>query len=372
MDASITTPAPQTAEAGSAAITVPFGVNEVRLNARQWVATFFIVALLLALTPWVWGRLDRFETGSDYRLPYQLSKDYWLYGRRAEQVVGRNKVLLLGDSVIWGEYVAPNGTLAHFLNEQAGATNRFVNLGLNGLFPLAQEGLVNNYGRSLQRERILVHFNLLWLTSPKADLSSEKEVPFNHSSLVPQFTPHIPSYRADANDRLATIVQRNVPFLQWVGHIQNAYFDQRSVLSWTLAEAGGSPPRYLNASRNPLSQISLTVPAAPVEDPERGPKSARHKAWSAEGQGPTRFEWVNLEASLQWRAFQRLVNELRARGNSVFVVVGPFNDHLVAEDNRATCRRLRDGVGEWLKQNQIANAIRNRCRANSTPMAAIR
>ena len=66
---------------------------------------------------------------------------------------------------------------------------------------------------------------------------------------------------------------------------------------------------------------------------------------------------MNLDASLQWRAFQRLVRELRRRGNSVFVVVGPFNEHLLAEDNRATYRRLRDGIREWLKQNQIPQAI---------------
>lgn len=351
------TSAPQTTPLGSVGNEVPFGVNELRLNARQWVAAFLIVALVLLLTPWVWERCERFETGPDYRLPYQLSKDYWLYGRRVSQVVNQDKVLLLGDSVIWGEYVAPDGTLAHFLNEQAGATNRFVNLGLNGLFPLAQEGLVNNYGRTLRHEKILLQFNLLWLTSPKADLSSEKEQRFNHAALVPQFAPRIPCYRADANDRLSTVVERNIPFLQWVGHLQNTWFEQKSLLSWTLADDGGSPPRYPNSYRNPLAQISLTVPSAPAEDPERGPKSARHKAWSAEGQGPTRFEWVNLEASLQWRAFQRLVNELRARGNAVFVVVGPFNEHMVAEENRPTYLKLRGEIGEWLKQNQIPSAI---------------
>jgi len=312
---------------------------------------------VLSLTPWIWERCEKFVTGPDYRLPYQLSKDYWLYGRRVGQVVNQDKVLLLGDSVVWGEYVAPDGTLSHFLNDQAGVTNQFVNLGLNGLFPLAQEGLVRHYGRAMQREKVLVQFNLLWLTSPKADLSSEKEQRFNHIALVPQFAPRIPCYHADANERLSAVVQRNVPFLQWVGHLQNAYFDQKSFLSWTLTEDGGSPPRYPNSYRNPLAEISLAVPSAPVDDSERGPQSARHKAWAVEGQGPTRFEWVGLDASLQWRAFQRLVRELRARGNAVFVVVGPFNEHMVAEENRANYRELRDGIRAWLEQNQIPNAI---------------
>jgi hypothetical protein len=351
------TSAPQTNEPSSAAQEVPFGVSEVRLNARQWAAALLIVAAVLLLTPRIWERLERFETGPDYRLPYQLSKDYWLYGRRVSQVVNRDKVLVLGDSVIWGEYVAPDGTLPHFLNEQAGMTDQFANLGLNGLFPLAQEGLIHYYARSLRHEKILLQFNPLWLTSPKADLSSEREQPFNHSGLVPQFTPRIPCYRANANERLSAIAQRSVPFLQWVGHIQNAYFNQKNVLSWTLEEDGGSPPRYPNAYRNPLSSISLTVPPAAADDPERGPKSPRHKAWSAEGQGPIRFEWVNLDASLQWHAFQRLVNELRRRGNSVFVLLGPFNEHMLTEDSRATYERLRRDMGDWLKQNRIPNAI---------------
>jgi hypothetical protein len=357
MGAPNTTLAPPATQPISATQEVPFGVNAFRLDARQWAAALLIVATVLLLTPWIWQRAERFEAGPNYRLPYDLSKDYWLYGRRVSQVVNQDKVLLLGDSVVWGEYVAPDGTLARSLDDQASATNRFVNLGLNGLFPLAQEGLIHHYGRSIRHERILLQFNLLWLTSPKADLSSEKEVTFNHSRLVPQFTPRIPCYGADANERLSTIVERAVPFLQWVGHIQNAYFGQKSVLSWTLEDDGGSPPGYPNSYRNPLAQISLTVPSAPATDPQRGPANARHKAWSAEGQGPTRFDWVNLETSLQWRAFQRLVKELRARGNSVFVIVGPFNEHMVAEENRVIYRRLRGEIGDWLKRNEIPNSV---------------
>lgn len=336
---------------------MPLGVNELRLTARQWIATLLIVVPVLVLTPWVWGRSQRFDTGPDYRLPYQLSNDYWLYDRRVQQVVNQDKVLLLGDSVIWGEYVAADGTLSHFLNGQAGASDRFVNLGLDGLFPLAQEGLIHYYGKALQHEKILVQFNPLWLTSPKADLSSEKEVPFNHARLVPQFAPRIPCYRATADERLSAIVRRNVPFLQWVGHMEDAYFDQKSIPKWTLADDNGSPPQYPNSYRNPLAQISLIVPSALAEDSDRGPKSPRHKPWSAEGSSQTRFEWVSLDTSLQWRACQRLVDDLHRRGNSVFVVVGPFNEHLLVDDNRATYRKLRSAMGEWLNQSQIPFAL---------------
>ena len=81
---------------------------------------------------------------------------------------------------------------------------------------------------------MILHCNVLWMTSPKADLSAEKEEPFNHSGLVPQFCPRIPCYKADANERLSAVVEREVGFLAWVGHLQDAYFGQKSILRWTL------------------------------------------------------------------------------------------------------------------------------------------
>ncbi|MGH7967976.1 MAG: hypothetical protein ACREIC_04535, partial [Limisphaerales bacterium] len=259
----------------------------------------------------------------------------------------RSRIVLLGDSVVWGEYVLPDGTLSHFLNEEAGVSNRFVNGGVNGLFPLAEEGLVSYYSQPLHQRKLIVQCNVLWMTSPKADLSTEKEEQFNHSRLVPQFFPRIPCYRAEANERLSAVIQRNSDFLAWVGHLQNAYFDEKSILAWTLEDDGGSPPRYPNAWKNPLSQITLEVPTAPADDPQRGPRSPRHKPWSENGQGTTRFEWVGLDSSLQWKAFQRVIGILRARGDDVMVVLGPFNEHMMAEDNRPAFHKIRDGIEAW-------------------------
>src|SRR6185436_10831769 len=199
------------------------------------------------------------DTGPDYRIPYALSKDYWLFQRRLEQVAPTN-IVVLGDSVVWGEYVLSDGTWSHFLNQESGGTNRFVNAGVNGLFPIALEGLVRWYGQSLRHRKVLLHCNVLWMTSLKADLSSDKEERFNHSALVPQFFSRIPCYRADANERLDAIVERYIPFFEWVSHLQNAYFEQMSIPKWTLDEGKVDPLRNPNAYRNPFSQIQLTVP----------------------------------------------------------------------------------------------------------------
>ena len=331
-------------------------VNEIRLTALEWLAVIIGVTLTFTLTPKVWTRLEPLATGADYRIPYVLSKDYWLYERRLRGI-SPTDIVLLGDSVVWGEYVQADGTLSHFLNGQTQSRRSFVNAGVNGLFPLALEGLASGYMSPLKNRRLVVHCNLLWMSSPKADLSAEKEDQFNHADLVPQFSPRIPCYRADLSHRLAVGVERIVPFLQWSKHLQTAYFGQKNIPQWTLEDDNQDPPHAINAYRNPLAAITLQIPKEPFPDPERGQSSPRHKPWSTNGIGSARFEWVNSDQSLQWRAFQRLVQLLRSRENDVFVVVGPFNEHLLADDNRASYRHWRETVMEWLKSHQIPHSI---------------
>jgi hypothetical protein len=331
-------------------------VNEMRLNGRQCALALGIILLVVFLTPRLWKSVERFDTGPDYRIPYDLSKDYWLYDRRLEDKIDLRRIVMLGDSVVWGEYVLPDGTWSHFLNEQSGQADKFVNGGVNGLFPLALEGLIDYYGRGLRNRKVILHCNLLWLSSPKADLRIDKEEKFNHSRLVPQFFPRIPCYKADANERLSAIVEREFNFTAWVDHLQDAYFGQKSILSWTLEDDGGDPARYPNSYRNPLAQITFLVPSEARVDPLRGPGSPRHKPWSRRG-GVMQFEWVDLNTSLQWEAFRRLVRILHERGDDVFVILGPFNEHMVAEESRAPYRNLRDGITAWLKKNRIPHMV---------------
>ena len=328
-------------------------VNEVRLNGRLWLIAFALIALVLWGTPRIWKRAERFEITTDYRIPYSLSRDYWLYQRRMEQVENSQQIVVLGDSVIWGEYVLPDGTLTHFLNEQSGRSERFLNGGVNGLFPLALEGLVEHYAESLRGRKVILHCNLLWMSSPKADLNVQKEEKFNHSRLVAQFSPPIPCYKADANERLSVIVERNAQFMSWVTHLQSAYFNDRSIPAWTLEDDGSDSPSYPNSYKNPFAQITMQVPSAPANDPLRGAGSERHKPWNASEGNPAQFDWVELDQSLQWAAFKRALEKLRARGNELLVVLGPFNEHMIAQESLDGYRKLRDGAGSWLKDHGI-------------------
>jgi hypothetical protein len=209
------------------------------------------------------------------------------------------------------------------------------------------EGLIGHYAHALRNRKVIVHCNLLWMTSPKADLSINREEPFNHSRLVPQFRPRIPCYKADANERLSVLIEEHAPFSSWVGHLQNSYYDQRSIPMWTLEDDGNDPPSYPNAWRNPLGPVTLVVPGEPEHDPQRGPDSPRHVPWNSSGGERASFDWVSLDASLQWHAFQRVIGLLRARGN----------EHMIAQEQVSQYVALRQGVGSWLAQNGVAHLV---------------
>jgi hypothetical protein len=168
--------------------------------------------------------------------------------------------------------------------------------------------------------------------------------------LVPQYFPDVPSYRADQNEKLGNLVQRNVDFFGWVSHLQDCYFQQKSVPDWTLADDAN---HRSNAWKNPLAQITLEVPSGEADDADRGPGSPRHKPWSAGDGAKQSFAWVGLEKSLQWAAFQRTIAILQQRRNDVLVVVAPFNRYMIADKGFAGYTAIHDGAVEWLRGKGI-------------------
>src|SRR6266478_3260052 len=79
--------------------------NAIRLTGWQWIGVGVVGALLILFAPSVWQRVEKLDLEPDYRIPKDLSNDDWLYSRYAEQAGAAYDTLLLGDSVIWGEYV---------------------------------------------------------------------------------------------------------------------------------------------------------------------------------------------------------------------------------------------------------------------------
>jgi hypothetical protein len=329
--------------------------NRMQLSGRQWAVVAGLVFPLVALVPVAWKKIEWMERSPDYRVPYELSHDYWLYQRHLQRASADDDraVFVLGDSVVWGEYVRRDATLSHFLTRRSNGDRQFVNAGLNGLFPLALEGLARHYGGPLRHRKVILHCNLLWMSSPEADLSVDKEQKFNHVQLVPQIRPWIPCYRADLDQRTSIIVRRASTFLSWNSHLQICYYDGHSIPVWTLADDGQQPPRSIHALSPPWSPITLRVPTEPLDDEQRGPDSQRHRPWSQRGISLQSFDWVAADRSLQWAAFQRLVRLLQQRGGDVLVVIGPFNEHLVQPSDRAGLALWNATVAGWLAAQQV-------------------
>lgn len=318
---------------------IRFSSNAVRLSLPEWlIAAGFILVIAAALPP-LWKHLETFSLPVDYRIPYRLSEDYWLFERFSRSVCGKDKILVIGDSVIWGHYVNRDRTLSHSLNELAGE-ERFVNLGLDGTHPMALYGLLRHYGRAVKGEKILLHLNLLWLSSEEADLQSEKEQRFNHPRLVPQFRPRIPGYTESVSGRIGIVLERALPLFQLVRHLHVSNFDSTDLPLWTVE----------NPYANPLGRISFKTSGAG----ERGEKIRSETQPEREKpQVQQSLPWVDLETSLQWWAFGRLLELLEDRGNDVFVAVGPLNEHALDSDSLQKYRALVLQAGRYLEEKDV-------------------
>ncbi len=312
--------------------------NAVRLSGRQWLVAVVVLLTLMISAPSLWRYAESFGPGPDYRMPYELSSDYWLYRRYADWASARAKIAVIGDSVIWGHYVPPDATLSHYLNAQTGS-DRFVNLGLDGTHPAALAGLIAHHTGNLAGRTVVLQFNPLWLTSEKHDLQTMKEFHFNHAKLVPQFVPKIPCYRASLATRLWSVTERHVPFFSWTSHLKIAYLEGMDLPRWTLQHPYDNPLTALSQGRPEPNENAPEQPSLASDRQQRD------------------VAWVTLDRSLQWRFFRRTVKRLRQRGCRVFVLVGPLNEHMLNEQDSATYDQMKEGIETWLRANGIPYSL---------------
>jgi hypothetical protein len=325
--------------------------NAVRLTGREWLFVLVCSALFVMFAPALWKQVEPLEPGADYRMPDELQEDYWQYDRYATLAAGRSEALVIGDSVVWGEYVKPDGALSHYLNE-LGGQRRFANLGLNGAHPLALEGLVTYYAAGVRGKRIVLQCNPLWFSSPEADLQVRPKQGFNHARLIPQFLPWIPAYnteslwqffltkRDEISPHIGVLVERRLPVSTWATHLQKAYYRGSDIPSWTLEYP----------YENPLAPLAQDLPTP------SGKLKHLSLPWYKQDKSLKDFPWVDMETSLQWAAFRRTVEVLRRRDNQVFVLVGPFNEHMLTPDCRARFGKVKAAISDWLKAENIPHA----------------
>ena len=312
----------------------------VWLTGRQWLVVAVVLVALFVSAPMLWTRVETFEPGPDYRIPYALGSDYWLYARHCRVASRHGKIPVIGDSVIWGHYVRPDQTLSHYLNDVVGE-ERFANLGLDGAHPAALGGLIEHYARNISNQTVVLHFNPLWISSATHDLQTTKEFHFNHPKLVPQFRPNIPCYRASFSTRLNAVIERTIPFFGWTGHLRIAYLDGMDLPAWTLQ----------NPYENPLAAL-----IEPLAEPE-STEAEKATTWLDRGGSKRDVGWVDLDGSLQWLFFRRAVERLQTRGNRVFVLVGPFNEHMLTAENAVVYCTLKGQFERCLTENRIPHLM---------------
>jgi hypothetical protein len=313
--------------------------NGIRLTGREWLAVGLFTALFVLFASPLWKKAEPLSVEPDQRIPYDLRYDYWLYERYANLAADQYETLIIGDSVVWGDYVARQETLSHCLNERSGQ-QRYANLGLPGANPLALAGLVEHYAGSVSNKNVVLQCNPLWLTSPEADLQDDKKPEFiQHPRLVPQFVPKIPAYKEEVSPRIGVVVEQHVPLNSWTTHLQQAYYAQTDIPSWTLEHPYDDPLK-------PLTHALSLADDSRRHDPDR--------PWY-EGIPKQDYPWVDPDTSLQWHAFQRVVEILQQRGNRVFVLVGPFNEHMLSEDSLHRYQQVKATITAWLEAQDISH-----------------
>lgn len=311
-----------------------FSSNSIKLSRRGWLVILAILSVIICLSPVLWQQLEEFEPLKDYRLPYILSDDYWMFKRWSKIACSKYPVLVLGDSVVWGQYVTMDQTLSHYLNKQAGE-DIFANMGVDGTHPAAILGLVKYYGRAISNEGVVLHLNPLWMSSERHDLSGKEEFRFNHPRLIPQFI-HKPSvYRPSLAQRISVLAERGMPFFCLTSHIRINYFENMNLQNWTI--------QY--PYKNPLSAINLRIPT-----PENSPKS-EPISWSERGIEKQDFSWVPIGESYQWDSFKRVIRALGK--NNIFVIIGPFNPYILTEESLSRYNNMKREMERWFEEKGI-------------------
>lgn len=313
-----------------------FSSRTLILSPLEWLAVIAVVLLAIMTLPRLWPWLDNFSPTEDYRFPYELSNDYWLVARWLNHAAAEYPCLILGDSVVWGQYSRHDETLAAQLNRQLQAPE-FANIGLDGLHPAAMYGLMRYYGTGVRNKKILIQLNPLWMSSTRHDLTIEEEVRFNHPQLIPQAFPRLAAYRPTTEERAFAVLERHFDFFAWARHLRLAYFENLDFHSWAAN----------NPEQNPFGFIRADLP-----DGDEAPRS-RPIPWQQARLPIADLPWIDVESSFQWQSFQKMTDLLRQRGNSLFVLVGPFNTHMLSDVSRERYQHLEDQLTTWLRGQNI-------------------
>jgi len=263
---------------------------------------------------------------SDYRLPYYLGEDYFLYKKYAGSVAAYNTIPVIGDSVIWGHYTPDTDTLTAHLNRKQNIAE-FSNMGIDGIHPAVMYGLTENYCKSFTNKKIIVGINLLWMSSARHDLTGPKNSEINHRGLLPQFTEVIPAYNPSFEDRLSYVIKRKLPFFLWAEHLKLTRFRGKNLYRWSMDNPWISPLLFFRPEKRDYE----------LPEPMDSSRFPRQEA-----------QWITTDKSLQWRYTLKTIKLLKENGNEILAVITPFNRYMLtdvsADKHELIVNSIRDSL----------------------------
>lgn len=314
--------------------------NTFVLTGKEWLITIGIF-LAISFTVYTgWRFWERIPVEKDFRATCWEARmsDYYAYSQWARYARSHYPVLLVGDSVIWGQEVNNDQTISHYLNEELGG-EKVANLGIDGLTLAALDGLVTHYGGDLRDTNAIVELNPLWLSSPKRDFRGGWN--FHHPRLVPQFDRRIEYYK-DTNERLGYVIEHILRIPPFVRHLMVNYYDNKSVANWLLDFP----------YRNPLAAINFQ--GAPMMKEKQGLGTD----WESRIEDRTKWKpvddpFLDPDETIQFGCFLDAIEKLKKRNVNVFVLLGPYNTWNLTPESKTKLFSMMDAIKARLDKEGI-------------------
>jgi hypothetical protein len=310
----------------------------LNLSLRDWLVVVLIVTVMIAVMPMIPFRPPTPVVDRDYRMPYALSSRYDIYRRFTALSAAQFPTILVGDSVVWGQFADRDQTLSHYLNELTHQP-RYINAGLDAMHPIALHELLEYHAQAIQKKDIVLEMNPLWLMVARGSAAKEEIDPLaNRPGLVPRLAV---GPNGTYQEKIEAAVARALagsPVDRCASRIADARLD---FLAWSLDHPYESPHQAISAGLPP-SEDSYTVRKIP---------------WNGTEGAKLDYDWPVLEMNAQWQAFERILDLLQSRQNRVFVLVGPMNEHMMTDRMRAGYQELKQRIQEKITSRGLTCCV---------------
>lgn len=310
---------------------IPFGSNAMRFSIRE-----IVMLTVLILAAGVWGipalyrSWERVSVSDDFRLAESLRDDYWIYERCLNAPENDGKILFFGDSVIWGMYADNGNTLPAWINAEAQRPIA-ANFAIDGLHQVAMLKLLNAYAGNIKGKTVVLHFNPLWMNTPRYDLSEAKqpgsdESSFspNHPRLLPQMDWTIHAYQESFSNRISIVLEHILPLPSLLHHLRLNYCENQSI------------PEYFVNNVNEIPEFQDNFDASEKK------KRNGTRDWQRQHIPIQDWPWVTPEESRQVAAFIDAIQIMKKRKNQVIVTVGAINEWMLSEASRCAYHESRN------------------------------